>query len=186
MERYKKINWNEQKWRDYVKGGKGGFMSGTVGWPWAPLSELDGDYFAPVKNGEYRMVIIVEALDKDSRPIQTFTGINEGFMFFTSSLNDIPNLTNPSSIVSIPVIKTDDRITISADGSGNFTILCNNDTHLPESYAIINMIGQTVQTGRLSGLHRETVSVPSLRSGVYFITVNRKGGSSYTQKLIIK
>ena len=189
-----KINWNDQKWKDLLKNAGGGFM-GTNGWPWTPMPELDGDYFVPDRvayfEGEYKpdkvwfdIGIIVEALDDEGNPIETFTGINEGFVLWFM-INGVPTLSNPKQVGNTE-IGTDNRIIIGADGNGNFAILCNDVANAPESYAIVNMVGQTVKAGSLSGLHRENITASNLHPGVYFITVNRKGGVNYTQKLIIK
>ena len=179
----KKINWNDQKWKDLLKGHKGG-QKGTL-WPWYPQPEMDGDYFVPKDNQEYVMGMIVEAFDVDGNPIQTFTGINQGVLLYSHEVLDIPQLTNPQTIVDIPVIIADDKISVSTDGSGNINLICNDGNSIPESYVLINMMGQTVKSGRLSGLHRETISINDMQSGIYIIRINSKNGKTYTQKIII-
>lgn len=190
----KKINWNDQKWKDLLKDTQGSYWNnntlGYGGWPWEPEPFLDGDYLTShngyILDCEDMIVcgIIIEALDNDGNPIETYTGINEGYMHDLGFF-DFPQLTNPKTIVGIPAIGTDDRITIGTDGNGNFTILCNDDNCAPESYAIVNMMGQTVQAGQLSGLHREIIVANKIHSGIYIITVNSKNGSKYAQKIII-
>jgi len=180
----KKINWNDPKWKNYLKGNKGG-QAGTL-WPWYPQPEMDGDYFVPKADQEYVMGILVEALDNDGNPIPTFTGINQGSFIYSHEALDIPLLTNPQTIVGTSLINADNKIAIGTDGSGNIHLIYNDGSSTLESYVLINMVGQTVKSGRLSGSNRETITATDLHAGIYVITVNSKGGGKYSQKIVIK
>ena len=59
------------------------------------------------------MGLIVEALDKDGKPIETFTGVNEGYIFGGSGYFQIPMLTNPKSIYTgIEIVKKDGSVLV--------------------------------------------------------------------------
>ena len=126
----------------------------------------------------------MEAIDDRGNPIETYTGINQGYAFNGAGYFDVPKLTNPKHITGIPSVVKADDIKIGTAG-GNFTILCNSNACIPESYAIVNLIGQTVQSGALSGAAEERIVVPGLRPGVYLFVVNKKGGGKFTEKVVV-
>jgi len=181
----KKINWNDQMWKDLLKDAPAGGLPDGGGWPWAPMTALDGDYFNPVYMGYHYdagVGLFIEALDDKGNPIETYNGVNEGCISL-AGIVDSPQLTNPKHITAIPVIKTE-GIRIGTDGSGNFKILCNSGV-CPESYVLYDVTGQTVKNGNLSGASGETIAASDLRPGVYVITVNEKGGGKYMQKIVV-
>ena len=181
----KKINWNDQKWKDLLKNAQGG-MLGYGGWPWKPTPILDGDYFAPVKDISYVRGFILEALDDEGKPMETYTGINEGYVS-GSIFTDIPMLTNPKSIyTSLPsVIPENKNITIGQDGN-NFHIICNNGMCKTESYSIYDLTGKTVKAGKLSGANEETISAIELCPGIYAVQIFMENGEKNMQKVILR
>jgi len=178
-----KINWNDSKWKDFLKNAQGNAGNGTGGWPWKPIAELNGNYFAPVQD-QYLLGYIIEALDDKGNPIETYTGINEGFVV-TTGYFDVPPMDNPKSMTAIPGVKTNDGIKIGTTDDGNINLLCDKDVCTENSYSIVDMTGRTVQTGVLSGASEQTITVSPLPLGVYFIVVNSTEGGKYTWKVVI-
>ena len=180
------LNWNDQKWKNLLSNPNG---AAGGGWPWVPFKAADGNYFAARPEEQYTELgfligIIVEAFDDDGNPIETYTGVNEGYTT-SSPFLEVPRLTNPKSIFTgIPAIKNKEGITISAMPNGNFKIICNNGG-VPESFAIYDVTGKLVKAGKLSGAKEETIAT-NLRPGFYVISVNTiEGGGKYIQKVVV-
>jgi len=187
----KTINWGSKDpkapktiWQELLSNPKG---DAGGGWEWIYNAQLDGeDYFAPTEaqnNRGYLLGLIVEGFDKDGNPIETFTGVNEGYIYNTG-LFEIPMLTNPKSIYTgIEAVKNE-GISIGALPNGNLNIICNNGDR-PESYAIHDLTGKLVKSGKLSGAAEETIAT-NLHTGFFVIQIVKMDGGVSVQKVVVK
>ena len=116
----------------------------------------------------------------------TYTGINDGYIGNTG-FHTIPLPWNLTDIKDINAEKTNINITPNADGC-DFIIRCPTGIYA-QSYAVYDLSGRTLQTGRFSGTSGlESIPVAGLRSGVYFVQVRvvENGGERVVTKKVVK
>ena len=161
-----------------------GGLAGYGGWPWSPIPELNGDYFAPVQD-QYILGYTIEALDDKGNPIETYTGINDGYTGI-GGYYDVPKMNNPKHDppTGITAVKAD-GIKIGRTGGRNFNVICDGGVCVAGNYSIIDLTGKTVQTGALSGASEQTITANNLPSGIYFITINGTDGSRHAWKVVV-
>jgi len=145
---------------------------------WKDIKTEDGKDFIPDINKYYlgfRLAIIIETDE------MTYTGIKNGYIY--DGVYSIPPV--PRSTVANETIEKSE-IKIISDENG-FVILCPSGV-LAKSYAVYDMVGRTLKTGSLSGLPRETITAPDLRSGVYFVhlQVSENGAAKTVTKKVVR
>jgi len=145
---------------------------------WKDIKTEDGKDFVPDIKEYYlgfRLAIITETDE------MTYTGIKNGYIY--DGVYSIPPV--PRSTVANETIEKSE-IKIISDENG-FVILCPSGV-LAKSYAVYDMVGRTLKTGSLSGLPRETITAPDLRSGVYFVhlQVSENGAAKTVTKKVVR
>ena len=145
---------------------------------WKDIKTEDGKDFVPDLKEYYMGYELAIIIEMDE---MTFTGIKNGSM--ESSIPTIPPV--PRSTVANETIEKSE-IKIISDENG-FIVLCPSGV-LAKSYAVYDMVGRMLKTGSLSGLPRETITAPELRSGVYFVhlQVNENGAAKAVTKKVVR
>ena len=145
---------------------------------WKDIKTEDGKDLIPdlEKYPEGYSLAIIMDMDE-----MTFTGIKNGSMWYGQFFVPLVSL---STTANETIEKSE--IKIISDENG-FVVLCPSGV-LAKSYAIYDMVGRTLKTGSLSGLPRETITAPNLRSGVYFVhlQVNENGKDQTVTKKVVR
>ena len=146
---------------------------------WKDIKTVDGKDFIPDIDEYYmgfRLAIIIETDE------MTYTGLKNGYIY--DGDYSIPPV--PRGVITANEEIEKSEIKIISDENG-FVVLCPAGV-LAKSYAVYDMVGRTLKTGSLSGLPRETITAPELRSGVYFVhlQVNENGKDQTVTKKVVR
>ena len=146
---------------------------------WKDIKTEDGKDFVPDLKEYYlgfHLGIIIE-MDE-----MTYTGIKNGSMVYGQTF--IPLVVPKNTTANETIEKSEIRIISDETG---FVVLCPSGV-LAKSYAVYDMVGRTLKTGSLSGLPRETITAPELRSGIYFVhlQVNENGKDQTVTKKVVR
>jgi len=146
---------------------------------WKDIKTEDGKDFIPDLKEFYkgfRLAIIIETDE------MTYTGLKNGYIY--DGDYSIPPVPRGVIVANEEVEKAEIRIIPDETG---FVVLCPSSV-LAKSYAVYDMVGRTLKTGSLSGLPRETITAPELRSGIYFVhlQVNENGAAKTVTKKVVR
>jgi len=146
---------------------------------WKDIKTEDGKDFVPDLKEYYkgfRLAIIIETDE------MTYTGLKNGFIW--DGDYSIPPV--PRGVITANEKVEKSKIKVISNENG-FIVLCPTGV-LAKSYAVYDMVGRTLKTGSMSGLPRETITAPELRSGVYFVhlQVNENGKDQTITKKVVR